>query len=146
MNDWERALWMIEEGFTVKELKGLLPSDADAWVRLKPLVIVPMPFLDPPSVLTKTTTEKNDGRHYHVWQCVKRREYSRPHGRPMSTACGKWNVKTSKYAEPSRNIQGNCGWCGRRARLNPNELLIHTFTSKKKAVRLANHNNKEMKQ
>ena len=39
MNDWEKALWMIEEGFTVAQLKQLQPSDADAWKRLKPIAI-----------------------------------------------------------------------------------------------------------
>lgn len=38
MNDWQKALWMMEEGFTVAELRELQPSDADAWKRLKPLV------------------------------------------------------------------------------------------------------------
>tara|TARA_Y100000592_G_scaffold63541_1_gene99054 strand:+ start:148 stop:516 length:369 start_codon:yes stop_codon:yes gene_type:complete len=38
MNDWEKALWMIDEGFTPEQLKELCPSDADAWLRLKPML------------------------------------------------------------------------------------------------------------
>lgn len=38
MNDWQKAIWMLEEGFTATQLKELEPSDADAWKRLKPLV------------------------------------------------------------------------------------------------------------
>ena len=38
MNDWEKAIWLLEEGFTVEQLKELEPSDADAWARLKNMV------------------------------------------------------------------------------------------------------------
>mgnify|MGYP003640909675 CR=1 FL=1 len=39
MNDWEKAVFMLDEGFTATELKSLNPSDAEAWIRLKPLVV-----------------------------------------------------------------------------------------------------------
>ena len=39
MNDWEKALFMLDEGFTMTQLKSLNPSDAEAWIRLKPLVL-----------------------------------------------------------------------------------------------------------
>ena len=39
MNDWEKAMFMLEEGFTPTQLKSLNPSDAEAWIRLKPLVL-----------------------------------------------------------------------------------------------------------
>lgn len=39
MNDWEKALFMLDEGFTITQLKSLNPSDAEAWIRLKPLVV-----------------------------------------------------------------------------------------------------------
>jgi hypothetical protein len=39
MSDWDNALWMIEEGFTAAQLKELPPSDADAYRRLKPMLV-----------------------------------------------------------------------------------------------------------
>ncbi len=36
--DWEKALWMITEGFTPEQLMQLDPSDADAWLRLRPML------------------------------------------------------------------------------------------------------------
>jgi len=84
---------------------------------------------------------KNNERTFHVWQCVKRREYIRPHGRQMTPACGKWNVKSSKYAKPSRAIQANCRWCERRPRLNPNELTVYTFPDREQAEDFAGKQN-----
>jgi hypothetical protein len=39
MNDWDKALFMLNEGFTLTQLENLRPSDADAWVRLKTMVV-----------------------------------------------------------------------------------------------------------
>lgn len=36
--DWDKALWMIDEGFTPEQLRELHPSDVDAWRRLKPML------------------------------------------------------------------------------------------------------------
>ena len=39
MNDWDKALWMLEEGFTMTQVKNLEPADADAWKKLKPMLV-----------------------------------------------------------------------------------------------------------
>ena len=38
MNAWDKALWMLEEGFTTAQLKKLSPSVADAYKLLKPML------------------------------------------------------------------------------------------------------------
>jgi hypothetical protein len=93
--------------------------------------------------MQKVTVSKNE-RKYHVWQCVKRRDYARPHGKPVSDACGLWQVKSSKYAKPSRKIQANCiGFgCDRRPRLNPDDLKIYTFDDLETALQFADDMNR----
>ena len=54
MNDWEKAVFMLEEGFTPTQLKSLNPSDAEAWIRLKPLILKRDDYVE------KNTTERPD--------------------------------------------------------------------------------------
>ena len=70
------------------------------------------------------TASNNDEkrRHYFVWKCLKKRDCTAL-GKERTTACGRWNTKTSKHALGAHeHLKGNCKFCGNAPRLN-----LHPF-------------------
>ena len=140
MSGWEKALWMIEEGFTVEQLRELKPADADAWMRLRGVLKKDSVVLKKTSTVDGDTKkliiekrEKNDSQvedailKSRVKEMLKdsveiqkenlrrksnkkKRYYTVFYCNPLSDGCGSWNINSSKH---KNRVRLDCAFCSR---------------------------------
>ena len=95
----------------------------------------------------KQNVEDNNGepRFFHVWKDEVIQKYHRPNGRAQTEGCGRWQIKTSKWKDPTKapnglmatckyGCKGNGGKGPRKVRLNPKTRKFYTFESKEAAL------------
>ena len=139
MNDWEKAIWMLSEGFTFKELKKLKPEDADSWRRLK--VILNNRKGGNESVSSRK--KNRDGRAYIVYQCKESDEVRGKTKQDRTKSCGAWNIQVSRrMPTDSPSHQGRCP-CGKRSNLSIKNT--HCFESREEAYEFVYVMNKTFK-
>ena len=73
---------------------------------------------------------KQDEWNYYLWECVTTHPEMRPLGRKQTEGCGHWNLRKTKMTIGEVAAQSKCAQCGRRKRLNINNLNIRLFTVK----------------
>ena len=136
MSEWSDAIFMLDEGFTLEQLKQLEPSDAEAWRRLKPFVY------------KRKKKEKDVGRavvgeiKYYIWQCVNTHPTQKKKGGAYHrSGCGHYNIRKSKRPL-SNNIQQACQSCGRKKRLHPSSIKVIQTANKEDALKKQKELNK----
>lgn len=82
-------------------------------------------------------------RFFLVWKCLKKRDCM-PVGKPRSSGCGRWNLKSSKHPLGGHpHLKGNCPACGNAPRLNLHPH-VESFDTKEAALRAADMLNAQM--
>lgn len=123
---WGKALWMIEQGFTTKQLRSMYPSDADAWSRIRRFVTVVEE--GETLALPEKKDEWESNKFYIAYQCTHSSETRGKTKQDRTEPCGKWNIiKSRKRPTEMTSHQARCPDCGKRSNLSKK----NTYTFKK---------------
>ena len=109
---WNLALWMMEDGFSLEQLQELTPTDAESWMRIKPML---------PTSQEENVFENEDksNRYFIVYQCGHSSETRGKTSQERKEPCNEWNIlKSRRPPSDSASHQGRCPSCGKRTNLS----------------------------
>lgn len=103
----------------------------------------------------ENTPNRSEPRTFYTWKCMVIQDNQRPLGRAQSPGCGKWQVKASKYDDPSKaphglmagcvlGCLGNGGKGRRKTRLTASTRKFYTRGTREEAQALADALNEQV--